>query len=298
MPIAALPELLDAARNGGYAVGYFESWDLYSLEAVLDAAEEERSPVVVGFGGMMTDGAWLETRGIAMLGAAARAAVNRASIPAALMFNEAQTLAQADAALESGFNCLLLSTDTLPGPEALRVTAGLARRAHAVGVAVEAELGRLPDYVAGREVGGERTDPAEARAFVDAAGVDCLAVSIGNVHVKADGWASIDRARLEALHDVVRVPFALHGGTSFPPEAVRHAVQHGVAKFNVGTALKRAYWDALRNTVCSMPPDVDVHAALGSHRAGDLTQAARRALTETVCERMRLYGSSGQADLR
>jgi fructose/tagatose bisphosphate aldolase len=290
-----MPILLDRARRGGYAVGYFESWDLASLEAVIDAAEAERSSVIVGFGGMMVDGAWLEARGVRMLGGAARAAAELASVPTAVMFNEAQTVAQAEAALTAGYNCLLLSTDSLPAAEALRVTADLTARAHAAGLAVEAELGHLPDWTSGRETGGELTDPVEAAAFVAATNIDCLAVSIGNVHVKADGWAAIDSQRLESLYDAVGIPFAIHGGTSFPPSAIPHAVEHGVAKMNVGTILKRVYLDALRASVGSLPPDLDVHEALGSRKPRDITSAARAALTAKVRELMRAYGSSGKA---
>lgn len=295
MPLATMPDLLQGALAGGYGVGYFESWDLDSLEAVLDAAEAERSPVIVGFGGMMVDAAWLERRGVAMLGPAARAAAERASVPVAVMFNEAQTLAQAHIALEGGYNCLLLSTDDLAPAEALAVTADLTARAHAAGVAVEAELGHLPDAAAGAEEGGEMTDPAEAAAFVAATGIDCLAVSIGNVHVKTDGWAAIDRGRLEALRAAVGIPFAVHGGTSFPPDGVPHAVANGVAKFNVGTILKRVYAQALKASAASVDPAADVHELLGSRKAGDLTAAARAALQAKVRELMRLYGSSGKA---
>ncbi|MBM3495352.1 MAG: hypothetical protein FJX72_13680, partial [Armatimonadetes bacterium] len=97
MPLVCMPDLLARARDGAYAVGYFESWDLPSLEAVLDAAELEQSPVIVGFGGMMVDAGWLVSRGVAMLGRAARVAVEEAYIPAALMFNEAQGVAQISA---------------------------------------------------------------------------------------------------------------------------------------------------------------------------------------------------------
>ncbi len=297
MPVVSMPDLLGDAVRGGYAVGYFESWDLASLEAVLDAAEAEQSPVIAGFGGMMVDGGWLEARGVHVLGALALAAADVARVPAAVMFNEAQTLAQAHAALDAGFNCLLLSTDALSPTEALQVTADLTARAHTCGVAVEAELGHLPDAAAGEE-DGEMTDPAEARAFVAATGVDCLAVSIGNVHIKSDGWATIDPGRLEALHEAVGLPFALHGGTSFPPAAMPHAIANGVAKMNVGTVLKRTYFDAHRGTFAALPSALDVHEALGSRKPGDVTAAARRALTEKVRELMRLYGSSGKAVAR
>lgn len=298
MPLAPLPELLSRAVEGVYGIGYFESWDLPSLEAVLEAAEAERAPVIVGFGGMMVDAAWLERRGVAMLGAAARTVAERASVPVAVMFNEAQTEAQAMAALESGYTCVLLSTDSLTDEEALQTTARLVRRAHAVGVAVEAELGHLPDATASDEGDAEMTDPDKAASFVAATGVDCLAVSVGNVHIKTDGWAAVDSRRLEALCSAVPVPLAIHGGTSFPPEAVPHAVRHHAVKFNVGTALKRVYWQALSERIgreIAWPDAVRLHELLGSRKDADCTREAREALTAKVRELMRLYGSSGRA---
>jgi fructose/tagatose bisphosphate aldolase len=288
--------MLRAAVSGGYAVGYLESWDLASLEAVLDAAEAERSPIIVGFGGMMVEVTWLEARGICMLGAAARAAAEAASVPAAVMFNEAATVSQANLALTSGFNCVLLSTDALSDDEALQATADLTRRAHAMGIAVEAELGHLPDATDPSSC-GEMTDPAEAACFVEATGVDCLAVSVGNVHVKSRGWAPIDGARLDALRRAVTVPFAIHGGSSFPPDAVPHAIASGVAKFNVGTVLKTIYWEALSRSVASLGPgpSVSVHDLLGSRKQADHTASARAALTEKARGLMRLYGSAGKA---
>jgi fructose/tagatose bisphosphate aldolase len=244
---------------------------------------------------MMVDAGWLESRGVAMLGSAARVAAERASVPAALMFNEAQSGAQISAALEAGYNCVLLSTEDATPDEALRITAELVAKAHAVGASVEAELGHLPDAT-DLTVHGDMTDPDEAAHFVSATGVDCLAVSIGNVHIKTDGWATIDTRRLEALRAATNVPFALHGGTSFPPSAMPHAIANGIAKINVGTALKKVYWEALAQSIASMPPTgAPIHDLLGSRKASDYTAAARAALTAKVRELMRLYGSSAKA---
>ena len=132
---------------------------------MLNAAQMERSPVVVGFGGMMVDAQWLETRGIAMLGRAALTAVERAGVPEALMFNEAQSMAQIEQALDAGSNCVLLSTEGPSADEELEATARLARKAHGIGAAVEAELGHLPDAM-DPSVHGEMTDPDEAARFV------------------------------------------------------------------------------------------------------------------------------------
>src|SRR6185369_10896284 len=114
-----------------------------------------------------------------------RVRAERTTVPVALLFNEAQTFDQALRAMDAGFNAVMLDTAVWPAEEAAGTVAELVRAAHPRGVAVEAELGRLPDATA---AGIDRshaslTDPEAAAAFVAATGVDCLAVSIGNVHL-------------------------------------------------------------------------------------------------------------------
>src|SRR4249920_3770591 len=107
MPLAPLPGLLAAARAGGYAVGYFEAWDGYSLEAVVEAAEAERAPVIIGFGCLLGDQGWLDRGGIEALGAFGRSVAERAVVPVSLLLNETHTLAQALRGVESGFNAVM-----------------------------------------------------------------------------------------------------------------------------------------------------------------------------------------------
>src|SRR5690349_14370790 len=104
MPLIPMPELMRDALAGGYGLGYFEAWDGYSLEAVCEAAEAERSPVILGFGGMMADREWLDNGGVETLGALGRVRAERLSVPCALILNEAQTLDQALRGSDAGFN--------------------------------------------------------------------------------------------------------------------------------------------------------------------------------------------------
>jgi fructose/tagatose bisphosphate aldolase len=291
MPLAPLTGLLADAQAGGYAVGYFEAWDGYSLEAVVEAAEAERAPVILGFGCLLVDGSWLDGGGIESLGSLGRLAAGAASVPAALLLNEAQTLDQARRGIEAGFNAVMLcGTD----PELL---AGLVGEAHGRGVSVEGELGRLPDAVGGRIDASAAllTDPEEAASFVAATGVDCLAVSVGNVHTLEGRSAPVDLDRLEAVHRRVDVPLVVHGGTSFPPHAVPEAIARGVAKLNVGTILKRAFLDGLVEAVAAAPAGASPHELLGSHGSSDLLAAGKPRLVETVRGLIRLYGGSGRA---
>lgn len=291
MPLQPLHLLFDAARRGRYALGYFEAWDASSLEAVLAAAEAEDAPVILGFGCMMLDRGWLDAGGVEQLGALGRSVAARARVPVALILNEAQTLDQAYRAMDAGFNVVMVDTSAWDTPRATAAVAELTRAAHARGVAVEAELGRLPDAV---EHGIDHsqaalTDPDQAAAFVAATGVDCLAVSFGNVHLLTNGYAPVDMAHLERVHASARVPLVIHGGTSFPPAQVPRAITAGALKFNVGTILKKAYLEGLRASVDALPPSPNVHDLMGSHKSTDLMQAGQARMIEKVRELIRLY---------
>lgn len=297
MPLVSMKTMMQDALREGYGLGYFEAWDSYSLEAVLETAEEEKSPVILGFGGMMADTAWLDNDGVKLLGAMGSVAAQRARVPVSLIFNEAQTMEQTVAAIDAGFNAVMLDTSAWEWDEAVAAVAKLASIAHERDVTVEAELGRLPDATLDGidDSGAHLTDPEQAEAFLKATGADCLAVSIGNVHLLTRHYASVDMARLEAIHQRVLVPLVIHGGTSFPPDAVPQAIANGVGKFNVGTILKKTYLNAVRETVTAWSPDVNVHDALGSHKSWDFLVAGKTAMKEKVRELIRLYGSNGHA---
>ncbi len=292
MAPVSLIDLLDDARSGGYAVGYFEAWDSYSLEAVLEAAELERSPAILGFGCLLLDQAWLDTGGIEIFGSLVRVLAARSQVPVSLLLNEAHTLEQAMRGIDAGFNSVMLATNDA------ETIASLVRVAHERGVSVEAELGSLPDGTPDGNVDESHaslTDPAEAVAFVQATGVDALAVSIGNVHTLEGQAAEVDLDRLAEIHGAVDVPLVIHGGTAFPAAAVTGAIARGVAKFNVGTTLKRTFLDELGARLEKVPDGMSPHDLVGSHREPDLLEAAKPALVERIRSLMRLYGSSGRA---
>lgn len=297
MPLVPLPELLAHARAGGYALGYFESWDSYSLEAVLDAATLERSPVIVGFGATMLADQWLDHRGIPYLGSMGRTLLQDCEVPVAFLLNETHTLQQALVGIDSGFTAVMIDSHRWPVPEALLAVATLVEAAHGTGVAVEAEFGSLPDFngEAIEDAHAYLTDPAQARDFVDRTGVDCLAVAVGNVHLLTSGTAAIDLPRLRQINQAVAVPLAIHGGTGFPPQDVAAAIAAGVAKFNVGTRLKKAFLDAVLANARTWTGRESVHDLVGSHKDTDFLEAGKAAVTEQVRDLIRLYGGSGQA---
>jgi fructose/tagatose bisphosphate aldolase len=115
------------------------------------------------------------------------------------------------------------------------------------------------------------------------------------VHLLTAYQAEIDLERLAAIQAAVDVPLAIHGGTGFPPDAVEAAIGLGVAKFNVGTRLKRVFLDAVLARTRSWSGNESAHDLVGSHKQADFLVAGQSAITETVRSLLRLYGSSGRA---
>jgi len=296
MPLVPLTTLLADARAGGYALGYFEAWDSYSLEAVIQAAEAESAPVILGFGCLLVDQPWL-SGGIEALGCLGRSRAEQARVPTCLLLNETHTLEHALRGLDAGFSALMMHTGQQSPADAVEQVGALVRSAHERGVAVEGEIGNLPNATEGEidDTQAELTDPDEAAAFVAATGVDCLAVSFGNVHLLEGRAAPVDLDRLAAVHRRVDVPLVVHGGTSFPPEAVEVAIAQGVAKFNVGTVLKRTFLEGVTEAVEGRADDLRPQDLLGSHSSHDLLEAGKRRLVPVVRSLIRLYGGSGRA---
>jgi fructose/tagatose bisphosphate aldolase len=291
--LAALSHLLETATAERYAVGYFEAWDTYSLEAVAEAAEAEHSPVVLGFGGMMMDETWLDRFGIEPLGAYGRAVAARLAVPAALILNEVPKWEHACRGLDAGFNVMMLDTSALPFKQNVELTRKLAALAHAKRVEVQAELGRLPTF--GQPEAGQMTDPAQAGAFVAATGVDFLAVSVGNVHMQAQGASDIDLRRVRSIRRGVAVPLVIHGGSGLAREAVTALVEEGIGLFHVGTILKKRFWQAAAAALSTLSDPIDYQALVGSRRPADFLLRAKEAVTQCVRSLMRVYGSSGKA---
>ena len=296
MPLTPAMELIERARSGGYAVGYFESWNLESLQGVIDAAEACRAPIFIGFNGeFLSRKGRLTAEPLAWYAALGQAAARDASVPCGLVFNECSDDDRVQGAVDLGFG-LVMPDDPEAEPDSFtRRVAGLTRYAHERGVAVEAEVGCLPCGASGRIVdsGDGLTDPAAAAGFVNATGIDLLAVSVGNVHVMLQGSRGLDLDHLAAIRQRVDVSFDLHGGTGIAEDSLREAIRLGVAKVCYGTYVKQRYLDALRRVLGVEM--ADPHRVLGYGGSEDLLVTGRLAVKEAVLERIESLGCCGRA---
>ena len=222
--------LLRHALEHGYAVGYFESWNLESLLAVKDAAEEARSPVIIGFnGGFLGNKNRTHAENIDVYGRMGRAVAEQASAPMAFILNEATEVGLLGQALKAGFNVVMHDHEGTGLEQSVRINTSLVRDAHQAGAEVEAEIGELPTAGVDGNLRspGAKTDPEEARRFVQATGVDALAVAIGNVHVLEGRKSRLDFDLLAELRRTIPVPLVLHGECRIDPDELQKAIRGG-----------------------------------------------------------------------
>jgi fructose-bisphosphate aldolase class II len=176
-----------------------------------------------------------------------------ADVPIAIHLDHVEDETLADDLIGSadlGIGSIMLDASTHDIDENVARTARATRDAHAAGLWVEAELGRIGGKD-GAHAPGVRTDPAEAAWFAEQTGVDGLAVAVGSSHAMHDRSAALDFALIAAIADVVPVPLVLHGSSGVPDEAIREAVDAGIRKVNVGTALNIALTGSVREVLAA-----------------------------------------------
>lgn len=295
MPLKPISELMADASHGGYAVGYFESWNLESLQGVLDAAEQTRSPIIIGFNGeflSLPDRRAPERLGL--YAAMGRAAAEQVSVPCGFIFNECANDEWTRAAVTAGFNMVMPADAEASHDEYLERTRSICDYAHQHGVAVQAELGELPCGASGAiDGGGALTDPQQAAEFVEATQVDLLAVSVGNVHIVLDGTPSLDLDHLHRIRERVPVPLVLHGGTGISRGDLHASINGGVRMVHYGTYLKQRYLAAMRKALAS--GENNPHLLLGMGSGADVMVATRLAVREAVLERIEDLGCTQKA---
>jgi len=295
MPLRPISELIQHSREYRYALGYFESWNLESLQGVLDAAEATRSPIIIGFNGeFLSHPDRKRSERLQCYAELGKAAAAGASVPCGLIFNECPDDKWVRNAVLAGFNLVMPADPAASYEDYRRRVAELTAFAHRHDVAVEAEVGHLPSGTTGTRIGSEMTDPELAERFIRDTDADLLAVSVGNVHIMIKGEQDLDLERLSEIRRRVAQPLVLHGGTGISTSSLRAAIDLGVTKVNYGTYLKQRYLQAVRTSIAA---DVDnPHELLGMGGDRDVMVAGRSAVCDAVLERIGLLGCCGKAD--
>lgn len=284
MSLVPISELLQKAEVGGYAVGAFNCNNMEIVQAIIAAAEAEKSPVIM----QASQGA-IKYAGIDYITGMARVAAENASVPVALHLDHGTSFDQVMLCIRKGFSSVMIDGSKLPFDENVELTKRVIAVGKAVGVSVEAELGKIggtEDDIHVDDKDALFTNPDEAREFVERTGVDALAVAIGTAHGQYKGVPELDFPRLEKIRSLVNIPIVLHGSSGVPDEAIEKAIKLGVRKVNIDTNIREAFVQACREVLNNDAREIDPRKVLGP---------ARDAATAIIREKIRLFGSSGKA---
>lgn len=250
MTLATLNDVLQPALRDGYAVAGLVTLGWEDMRAYVAAAEAEGCPVILQAGPSCRAHTPLP-----ILGKMFRHLADGASVPVVAHLDHGYTFEECKIALDSGFTSLMFDGSRKPLPQNIDETAAIAEMAHAAGISCEGEIGFV-GYDGGEASNG--TDPDEAAQFARATGVDAMAISVGNTHLKQDANAGLDEARIRAIEAVTEVPLVIHGGSGVP-YAQRQSLARTskICKFNIGTELRMAFGQAMREAVNADPDRFD-----------------------------------------
>jgi fructose-bisphosphate aldolase class II len=285
MPLVSMTEMLNKAKAEGYAVGQFNLNNLEFTQAILQAAEEEKSPVILG----VSEGAGRYMGGFKTVVKMVEGLLEdyKITVPVAIHLDHGSSFEKCKEAIDAGFTSVMIDASHHPFEENIDTTAKVVDYAHSKGVSVEAELGTVggqeDDVVA---EGVIYADAKECEELVKRTGIDCLAPALGSVHGPYKGEPNLGFKEMEEIGNLTGMPLVLHGGTGIPTKDITKSISLGTAKINVNTENQIASAKAVRETLAALTEEYDPRKYLGP---------AREAIKTTVIGKIREFGSSGKA---
>lgn len=273
-----LNDVLKKAQKEHYAVGLFNTTDTDMLQAAIEAAEEMASPIIIGTAEVL-----LPYGELKLIAPAVIRAAERASVPVVVHYDHGLTFDRCMEAMNLGFTSVMFDGSAGDPSENLEDTAEIVRIAHSIGVTVEGEIGHVgqADTDDGM-VSDMYTSPEEAVAFVNATGVDSLAVAIGTAHGVYKTRPCLDIQRLQKIRDSLDTPLVLHGGSGLSDNDFRNTIAAGIAKVNIFTDLCVAGTNAMEQGIRSGMGYLDIR------------NSKVEAIKQAVKTKIELFGSTGK----
>jgi len=286
MSLVTLKEILAPAYKQGYAVGAFNAVDSHFVKAVLGAASEKKSPVILNIAEVHYPYCIPEQMMPMFISMA-----KNSPVPVAINLDHGLTDDAISRALKCGFTSVMFDGSKYPFEENIKKTAEVVKLCHAKGISVEAELGAVGGEEGGGLVGNVdrslMTDPEQAEKFVRETGIDALAVAIGNCHGKYKGEPDLDFDLLEKIRNRVSCPLVLHGGSGISDKDFRKAISLGIAKINFYTGMSQSALGALQESVQKAGKSYNDYPLI--------METVKEAVKKTVMEQMDIFESSGKA---
>lgn len=278
-----LNEILEIAERDKIAIGMFNATGFDSLQAVIAAAEELNQPVIIAHAEVHN-----VYNDISIVGPAMIAAAQNAKVPVCVHLDHGVTMEMIYRALRIGFTSVMIDASALPYEENLALTKQVVEMAHAMGVSVEAELGRLVTGEAGSKEEGPAlkaedfyTDPAEAEAFCKETGVDALAIAFGTAHGFYTAQPKLDFDVVENVAKATGLPLVMHGGSGVSEEGFKKAIANGIRKVNYYSYMSKAGYMAAK---------AEIEEGNSSY-LHDVEFAAMKAMKEDVKEAIRVFSN-------
>ncbi|MFW5980996.1 MAG: tagatose-bisphosphate aldolase subunit GatY [bacterium] len=270
-----------AAQKFKKAIPAFNIHNLETAQAVVEAAAEKNSPVMIA-----TTPGTLRHAGINCISAIVNSLSETYDIPIALHLDHCSSYEIIIQALRNGYTSVMIDAAELPYKENVDLVKSVVKAAHAVDVAVEAELGRIggtEDDLTVDEREATLTIPSEARDFVNATGIDTLAIAIGTAHGLYQGEPKLDFERLTEINNIVDIPLVLHGASGVPGQSVQKSIENGITKVNIATELKIPMAKAVQDYFAENPEANDPRKYLG---------IAKEPVKKVIKEKISLCGSN------
>ncbi len=300
-------EIQAEAQKGKYAIGAFNTSNIEITQAIIEAHEEMNAPVIVA-----TSTSAIKYCGIEVLSSVVRTMAQKAKIPVSLHLDHGTDYDLIISCIRNGWTSIMIDGSHAPFEENVALTKEIVKICHAVGISVEAELGRLggiEDNISVDERDARLTDPDEAVRFVEETNCDTLAIAIGTSHgaYKFKGDAKLAFDRLEEIRSRVDAPLVLHGASSVIPEVlekankyganlgaakgvpaedIKKAISLGITKVNIDTDLRLAFTAGVREILTEKPEIFDPRKIIG---------AGRSYIKEIVKSKIELLGSANKA---
>lgn len=241
--LANLNDILPRAAKEHYGVGLFNTIDTDMLEAAISAAEELHSPIIIGTAEVL-----LPYGELKLIAPSVIAAARRASVPVVVHYDHGLTFERCMEALKLGFTSVMFDGSAGDSANNTAATREIVKIAHAMGATVEGEIGHVGEAASGdNETNDRYTTVKEATDFVNATGVDALAVAIGTAHGAYKAKPRLDIERLKEIHAAIPTPLVLHGGSGLSDDDFRNTVREGISKVNIFTDLCIAGANAMKD---------------------------------------------------
>lgn len=282
MPLVDSKKMLLDAQKGNYAVGAFNAENMEMVKAIIRAAEELNAPVMIQTTPSTIKYGTLDTF-VGMVSAEAK----KASVPVCLHLDHGSSFELAMQAIQAGYTSVMIDGSGKDFEGNVEVSKKVADVANAMGIPVEAELGKVGGKEDDLEADADtNTDPQEAKEFVERTGVTSLAIAIGTAHGFYAGTPVLDKERVSEVRKLVDVPLVLHGASGLTDDDVRECVERGMCKVNFATELRAAYTAAVKKLLDEKPETYDPKK---------FGVVGMEAVTELVKGRMKVLGCDGKA---